>query len=70
LAWSTLAQEMDELAVDTAGMAGIAGFHLEPARRLLNGRSLTIAGGTTEVLKNLVGERVLGLPKEPRPPAR
>jgi len=48
-------------------MSGIAGGDLDAALRLLKGRSMTIAGGTTEVLKNLVGERVLGLPKEPRP---
>ena len=29
--------------------------------------SFGIAGGTTEVLKNLIGERVLGLAKEPGP---
>ena len=28
-------------------------------------RCLSIAGGTTQVLRNLVGERVLGLPREP-----
>ena len=28
-------------------------------------RSMAIAGGTTEVNKNIVAERVLGLPREP-----
>jgi alkylation response protein AidB-like acyl-CoA dehydrogenase len=44
--------------VTTEGAAGLL------AHTMLNTRCLTIAGGTSEVLKNVVGERILGLPRD------
>lgn len=35
----------------------------EPTREFLNARAITIGGGTTQVLADLIAERVLGLPR-------
>ena len=63
LAWSTTDQALTTTAVDVLGLDALDGRW---ARELLASRSLTIAGGTSEVNKNIIGERVLGLPREPR----
>jgi len=60
LAWSRHEQALAETAVDVLGLLALGG---ERARALLASRSFSIAGGTSEVNKNLIGERVLGLPK-------
>ncbi|GJM38836.1 MAG: acyl-CoA dehydrogenase [Acidimicrobiales bacterium] len=63
LAWSQMEQRVAETAMDVLGLDALSGGWGE---RLAGSRSLTIAGGTTEVNKNIVGERVLGLPREPK----
>src|SRR6266550_7724635 len=49
---------------DAAGYAESLPFEL---RGMLRSRANTIEGGTTEINKNVLGERVLGLPREPDP---
>jgi alkylation response protein AidB-like acyl-CoA dehydrogenase len=66
LAWSTLGQSFAEYAAAVDGLAAIAGDDMRNGRRLVASRSNTIAGGTTEVMKNIIGERSLGLPREPK----
>ena len=65
LAWSQGEQALAMTAVDVLGVAALDGAW---ATGLLSSRSLSIAGGTTEVNKNIVAERVLGLPREPPTP--
>ena len=65
-----LNQRIQLLATSLLGMDAIAwtGGALPPeVRGMLRSRANTIEGGTTEINKNVVGERVLGLPREPDP---
>jgi alkylation response protein AidB-like acyl-CoA dehydrogenase len=60
--WSSTNQQLTQFAVATLGSCAL----LEDNRwsyELLRSRGNTIEGGTTEILKNIVAERVLGLPK-------
>src|SRR5215831_9617244 len=40
------------------------------ARQVLMTQALTIGGGTTDIQLNIIGERILGLPRDPEPPAQ
>jgi alkylation response protein AidB-like acyl-CoA dehydrogenase len=60
--WSQTNQQLTELAAQLLGPSALrAGDRW--AYELLRARGNSIEGGTTEVLKNIVAERVLGLPR-------
>jgi len=65
LSWSLLTQRISETRLAVEGLAGLTGEVPTAAGSFLGSRAATIAGGTTEVMKNIIAERVLGLPKEP-----
>jgi alkylation response protein AidB-like acyl-CoA dehydrogenase len=53
-------------AADSHSAPVAMGGAADPLRRFLRARANTIEGGTSEVMRNVLGERVLGLPPEPR----
>ena len=60
--WSQTNQELTEFAADLIGPEALT-VGSPWAYELMRARGNSIEGGTTEVLKNIVAERVLGLPK-------
>jgi alkylation response protein AidB-like acyl-CoA dehydrogenase len=74
LAGALLAQRITSFAVDLLGPDGMlnaagygGGYDADdPVVAFLGTQGFTIAGGTSEIMRNILGERVLGLPGEPR----
>ena len=74
LYWARLHRDLGELFVDAAGADAMVGegwpYELTPAQRLfLYTRADTIYGGSDQIQRNIIGERGLGLPREPGPAA-
>ena len=55
-------QDVAEFEMETAGLAGA--LESPATFGFLLTRCLSVAGGTTQVLLNVVAERLLGLPRE------
>ncbi|MCO5317199.1 MAG: acyl-CoA dehydrogenase family protein [Microthrixaceae bacterium] len=81
LAFTRLNKELTELEVDLLGTEGAVGYDYTfrrpetlsvtgedqgPRYAFLRARANSIEGGTSEVMLNILGEQVLGLPREPR----
>ncbi len=78
LSWAELNKEITAFTVELMGLGGTGfpgGYELtrptgmpdyDPMRAFLRARANSIEGGTSEIMRNIIGERVLGLPGEPR----
>src|SRR5438105_1616427 len=70
LQWASWHRALGELAVDVRGMSATvvegASYGLDDVQRLfLFTRADTIYGGSNQIQRNIIGERALGLPREP-----
>ena len=61
--WADVNQALTELALEVARARGARAADSDWTYRFLRSRANSIEGGTTEMLKNIVAERVLGLPR-------
>ena len=59
------AQRVTELGMRIAGPAGVLGQEPTLSYEYLFDRCLSIAGGTSEISRNVIAERILGLPRDP-----
>jgi acyl-CoA dehydrogenase len=67
LVGASLTQEMSSFGVELQGSAGMLMNTPHGCQATyLNSAGLRIAGGTDEIMRNILAERVLGLPAEPR----
>jgi alkylation response protein AidB-like acyl-CoA dehydrogenase len=81
LGFAELNKDVYELCVDLLGPAALDGYDYtmrrseslglvgppgEARKMFLRSRANSIEGGTSEIQRNILGERVLGLPGEPR----
>jgi alkylation response protein AidB-like acyl-CoA dehydrogenase len=68
LLMAELGTAASDVAIDSLGASGMLAAEAPSAQqRFLGSHAMHIGGGTDEIQRNAIAERVLGLPREPRP---
>jgi alkylation response protein AidB-like acyl-CoA dehydrogenase len=74
LGFANLNQDLSYLGIELQGMRGLLSSDSTDALdnghwqdEFLYAKAYTISGGSNEIMRNLLGERALGLPREPKP---
>jgi alkylation response protein AidB-like acyl-CoA dehydrogenase len=63
LFFSELVQRIDVLAMEILGTSAVADPESRWTKSYLGGLAQTIGGGTKDIQRNIIGDRVLGLPR-------
>jgi alkylation response protein AidB-like acyl-CoA dehydrogenase len=66
LYWATFHRALGELAMDVLGAEAMATENAALQRLFLFSRADTIYAGSNQIQRTIIGERALGLPREPR----
>jgi alkylation response protein AidB-like acyl-CoA dehydrogenase len=61
--WSDLDQRLHQVATDVRGLAAVTGDADRWQQRMLYTRAETIFAGSSEIQRNIIAERILGLPR-------
>jgi alkylation response protein AidB-like acyl-CoA dehydrogenase len=71
LVWSSLLTEVYDRGLGVLGAHGLLSDHDAPSNgqwqdAFLGAPGLRIGGGTDQIQRNIIAERILGLPRDPR----
>jgi alkylation response protein AidB-like acyl-CoA dehydrogenase len=59
------ASRLAEIGVEVMGPHAVAGAHVDVGTAFVMRQAGSLGGGSTEIARNIISERVLGMPREP-----
>jgi alkylation response protein AidB-like acyl-CoA dehydrogenase len=63
LLWSESEQALQSLSLDVLGVDAWTGVEAEKMAEYFSARAVSVYGGTAQIQKNIVAQRILGMPR-------